>query len=62
MSIFLRNGLIIGLTLGMFMAWSNWPPGAVATDARIVRTIGQVIGTTLVMVLVALMIGRMNKR
>ena len=62
MSQTLRNGLIIGIALGLAIAWSNWPQGAEATDARIARSVGQVIGATAMVLLVALLIGRMSKR
>lgn len=57
MSVAVRNGLIIGLALGLFVAWNNWPATG-ATDAHIYRAIGQVIGATMVVLLIAMLIGR----
>ena len=61
MSLALRNGLIIGALMGLYVAWSNWPAGAEVTDTRLVRAAGQIIGSTAVVVLVALMFGRRRK-
>lgn len=62
MSRTVRNALIIGVMLGFAVVWVNWPPGAMATEAPIARAIGQVIGTTLMVLLFAALIGRMSKR
>jgi hypothetical protein len=61
MSVALRNGLIIGMLLGLLMAWSKWPAGLEANSMTLARAAGQVFGTTVVVVLIAMLIGRRRK-
>ena len=56
-----RNGLIFGLALGLYAAWSNWPADAVITDARLVRATGQILGAAAICWYIGYLIGRENR-
>ena len=53
-----RNGLVVGLVIGLYSAWSNWPTEAVVSDARLVRAAGQILGATAIGWFVGYLIGR----
>lgn len=56
-----RNGLLVGLAIGLYSAWSNWPADAVISDARLVRAVGQVIGATAIGWYIGYLIGQKTR-